>query len=267
MTNADDVAQSQGRAKMQIFRLFLWWPLHSRSPGTSLEVPTGVTRNWLWCQSLPFRLFHSCPSCALLTTDNLIFSSSRIPAPRRPPASVEDFSAMRLYFNIQHHVVKFVGLEFVLFYLSNCRKHVRMFRLKPIYTHHVPLCFSDTVCVSKDGTLLFIPEGGMKWFAHNEVKTCVVMWSFISTPIEAIAESLNPCLKDWTYAKPNNFGNILPRFLSSTSQVCGTNANYPTSLEFQDESYFGTSSVIYFVYVTSGQLHFSMRAVQMDICE
>lgn len=117
------------------------------------------------------------------------------------------------------------------FSLTNCRKHVSMFWLKPIYKHHVPLCSSDTVCVSKDGTPLFIPEGGMKWYAHNEVKTCVVMWCFIPTLIEAIAGSLNPCLKDWTYVKPNNFGNILPWFLSSTSQACGTNANYPTSLE------------------------------------
>lgn len=62
--------------------------------------------------------------------------------------------------------------------------------------------------------------------------------------------------------KHNDFGNILPWFLSSTSQVCGTNTDDPTSLEFKDMSYFGNSSVIYFIYVKSKQFRISMRAVQ-----
>lgn len=62
--------------------------------------------------------------------------------------------------------------------------------------------------------------------------------------------------------KHNDFGNILPWFLSSTSQICGTNTDDPTSLEFKDMSYFGNSSVIYFIYVKSKQFRFSMRAVQ-----
>jgi len=52
--------------KIQFFSPFLWWLVHSRSLGASLEAPTEVTSNWLWCQPLPSRLFHSCPSCVLL---------------------------------------------------------------------------------------------------------------------------------------------------------------------------------------------------------
>lgn len=123
MTNSD-MAQSQGRAKIQIFSPFLWWLLLSRSPGTSLEVPTGVTSNWLWCQPLPSRLFHSRPSCALLTTDNLTFGSSHLDSatvlPHEDPLPQSQSRRLLCYTTIfQHPVVKFCGvivvLEFVLF--------------------------------------------------------------------------------------------------------------------------------------------------------
>lgn len=54
----------------------------------------------------------------------------------------------------------------------------------------IPIAFQKKEC----------SEGGIKCFAHNEVKTCVMLWCFISTSNEAIAGSLNPCPKDWTLA-------------------------------------------------------------------
>ncbi len=133
MTNSD-MAQSQGRAKIQIFSPFLWWVILSRSPGTSLEVPTGVTSNWLLCQPLPSRLFHSCPSCALFMTDNLTFGSSHLDSatvlPHEDPLPQRQSRRLLCYTTIFQHTVEkicdvIVVLEFVLF--LNCRKPVRMF--------------------------------------------------------------------------------------------------------------------------------------------
>ncbi len=121
MTNSD-MAQSQGRAKIR--SPFLWWVILSRSPGTSLEVPTGVTSNWLLCQPLPSRLFHSCPSCALLMTDNLTFGSSHLDSatvlPHEDPLPQRQSRRLLCYTTIFQHTVEnicgvIVVLEFVLF--------------------------------------------------------------------------------------------------------------------------------------------------------
>lgn len=158
MTNSD-MAQSQGRAKIQIFSPFLWWLLLSRSTGTSLEVPTGVTSNWLWCHPLPSRLFHSCPSCALLMTDNLTFGSSHLDSavvlPHEDPLPQSQSRRLLCYTTIfQHPVVKFssviVVLEFVLF-LTNCRKPVRMF-----WQNQSTNFMCDTICFKTKNTIFFL---------------------------------------------------------------------------------------------------------------
>ncbi len=59
----------------------------------------------------------------------------------------------------------------------------------------------------------------MKWFDHDEVKT----WSN--------SRESNPCSKGLDLRIHNDFGDIMSQ---STSQVCGTNADDPTSMEFKD---------------------------------
>lgn len=151
--------------KIQFFSPFLWWLLHSRSIGASLEAPTGVTSNCLWCQPLPSRLFHSCPSCALLTTDNLTFSSSHLDSatalPHVEPLPQSPSRRLLCYTTTFQHPVPcretcgvIVVLEFVLFSLtvkslSACSGETNL------QTTNVPPCSSNTNCVSKEGMHLF----------------------------------------------------------------------------------------------------------------
>lgn len=166
-------------------------------------------------------------------------------------ARVEDSFATRPYFRIQSYIFA-ASLWFwsLCFFFSspNCRKPSACSGKTNLQTS----C-DTTICFKRRNINYYNYYfwAGMKWFAHNEIKTCVVLWYFISSTIEAIAGSLNP-----DFHIHNNCGNILPQ---STSQVCGTNADDPTSL------ILGTVQ-LFIPFVLSNQL-ILYACSKMVICE
>lgn len=94
------------------------------------------------------------------------------------------------------------------------------------------------------------------------MKSKLVWWCLISTSIEAIAGSLNPCPKDRTCAY------IMTLVISCLKVHLKSVVRTLMILQVWNlrTSYFGNSSVIYSVYVLSNQL-ILYACSTMDICE